>query len=63
MTKEFKIRKIAESFMAEDPEEYAGETIDDVMAQLRQASPKFIDFTFNAYHGEEMTDLIEEIGK
>ena len=50
---EQKIREIAEAFMKETPEEYEGETTEEVMDQLRQTSPSFIDFTHKTYYPEK----------
>jgi hypothetical protein len=49
LTRTEKIRVIAEAFMKEDPQEYADETIEDVMKQLEETSDQFIDFTFDTY--------------
>lgn len=49
LNKEEKVRFIAKAFMEEQPEEYAGETLEEVMGQVRQTSDAFIEFTYDAY--------------
>lgn len=42
---------LAKQFMAEDPAEYAGETLEEVTAQIEKTHDEFIDFTYDAYRG------------
>lgn len=43
---EDKIRAVAEAFMKDDPDEYEGETVEEVMAQLKPLSPDFINTSY-----------------
>jgi hypothetical protein len=47
--REEKIRLIAKSFIEEDPEEYVGETVEDVMLQIAQCSDKFIEHAYDVF--------------
>ena len=49
LTREEKLKAVATAFMADDPQEYAGETVEDVVEQLKTCSDKFLDHAYDSF--------------
>lgn len=47
VTREQKLRAVAEAFMKDDPQEYEGQSVEDVMEDLRYTSEFFLSDAYD----------------